>query len=191
VGLEAGFIDLSPETTKTGDGRRVPILAGDMNDLLTVAKRFRDANWPSCQWLFHRSGERIVDFRTAWANATKSAGVPDLLFHDIRRTAVRNMRRDRVAEAKRKRKTGGTTKQSEPVGKPKSNMVKKPKSKAVRHSPRKRVDGLELFRQVADRHLGGDAEKLAERMVAPSAQGEAGRCQVAGGAGGEETGGSR
>lgn len=109
VDLEAGFIDLSPETTKNGEGRRVPILSGDMNNLLVEAKRFRDKNFPNCSWVFHRSGKRVVDFRIAWEHATKAAGVDDLHFHDLRRTAVRNMRRAGVSQNIRMKISGHKT----------------------------------------------------------------------------------
>jgi integrase len=42
-------------------------------------------------WVFHRRGEPIVDFRDDRATACTAAKVPGLLFHDLRRSAVRNM----------------------------------------------------------------------------------------------------
>jgi integrase len=43
------------------------------------------------EFVFHRRGHRIVDFRDTWADACRTAKVPGLLFHDLRRSAVRNM----------------------------------------------------------------------------------------------------
>jgi integrase len=40
----------------------------------------------------------VKDFRETWRNACIAAGVPNLLFHDLRRTAARNLRRAGVAE---------------------------------------------------------------------------------------------
>ena len=36
-------------------------------------------------------GERRGDFKKAWATACRKAGVPGMLRHDMRRSAVRNM----------------------------------------------------------------------------------------------------
>jgi hypothetical protein len=50
-------------------------------------------------FVFTRGGGRPVrDFRGTWANACEAAQVPGLLFHDLRRTVARNLRRAGVAE---------------------------------------------------------------------------------------------
>ena len=43
-------------------------------------------------------GKPVRDFRGSWAKACDAAKVPGLLFHDLRRTAARNLRRAGVAE---------------------------------------------------------------------------------------------
>jgi hypothetical protein len=49
--------------------------------------------------LFTREdGSPVRDFRGSWKLVTAAAGIPSLHFHDLRRTAVRNLRRAGVAE---------------------------------------------------------------------------------------------
>ena len=47
------------------------------------------------QHVFTRSeGKPVEDFRGTWDMACEQAGVPGLLFHDLRRTAARDLRRE-------------------------------------------------------------------------------------------------
>src|SRR5258708_14810719 len=109
VDFEAGLITLDKGETKNDEPRSVPILDGDMHDLLVAAKKEHDEKWPQWPWVFNRAGERMIDFRGAWDEACKRAGVPDLNFHDLRRTAVRNMRRAGIPQVIRMKISGHKT----------------------------------------------------------------------------------
>lgn len=97
VDLNAREIRLRREETKSDRPRTLPIY-GDMVDVLTEHKKFTHESWPRCQLVFHRAGRPIRDFRRSWAIACDAVGMPELLFHDLRRTAVRNMVRAGISE---------------------------------------------------------------------------------------------
>ena len=105
VDFGEGFITLNKEETKSGYARAVPILQGDMRQWLQWASERSNG----CDQVFNRTGEPIKDFRRGWKVACAKAGVPDLKFHDLRRTAVRNMRRAGVPQVVRMRITGHRT----------------------------------------------------------------------------------
>ena len=109
VDFESRLITLEYGETKNQEPRSVPITKGDMFDTLSAEKKKHDELWPQSPWVFSRRGEMIKDFRWAWDEACNRAGVPGLQFHDLRRTAVRNMRRAGVPQVMRMKISGHKT----------------------------------------------------------------------------------
>jgi integrase len=59
--------------------------------------------------VFHEGGLPLGDFRKSWATACRKAGVGRRLFHDLRRSAVRDMIRAGVPQAIAKAISGHAT----------------------------------------------------------------------------------
>jgi integrase len=89
VDFEARQIKLTVGQTKGKRARTVPIY-GDME---TWLQRQRAGCGPDCPWVFYWHGRPVGAHLEGWAEACDRAGVPGLLFHDLRRSAVRNMKR--------------------------------------------------------------------------------------------------
>ena len=69
-----------------------------MREWLQISKDIVDSRFPNCQYVFNHDGNPIVEFRKAWKSACIRANVPGLLFHDLRRSAIRNMRLAGISE---------------------------------------------------------------------------------------------
>ena len=69
-----------------------------MIERLGLEKQVRDPMFPDCQAVFHRRGKPVRNCPKAWDTACKAAGLDGLLFHDLRRTAVRNIVRAGIPE---------------------------------------------------------------------------------------------
>jgi integrase len=94
---QAGEIRLY-DTKLHPEGRWLPILDGEMLKVLTAQMEMTERDYPNCPWLCHRQGEPIAESRPAWPNACEAAGLGGLYFHDLRRSAVRNMVRAGIPE---------------------------------------------------------------------------------------------
>ena len=112
VDLRAGTVRLDPGTTKNREGRTV-VLTEDLRALLgrlwEATRRLATERGTAIPWVFHRDGDPVKDFRGAWETACKTAGVPALLFHDLRRSAVRRMERVGVPRSVAMKLTGHKT----------------------------------------------------------------------------------
>jgi integrase len=136
VDRDAGVIRLRPEHSKNGEGRVVPFAAvpqlGRVMERRWQARLLeRDGTVVVADLVFHRQGAPLVDFRKRWAAACRAASLveplldaagqpvreadgtvrvrPAKLFHDLRRTAVRNMVRAGVDPAVAMRISGHRT----------------------------------------------------------------------------------
>jgi integrase len=85
--LDGDTLKLRAENSKNRTARTVP-LVGELAELI---ERRRAQMSPKTGLIFHHDGQRIGDFRRAWATACKLAACPGRLVHDLRRTAVRDM----------------------------------------------------------------------------------------------------
>ncbi len=108
VDLQNGIVRLNPGETKNDEARTLYL----DEELLQELRLLHSLRHPDCPYVFHRDGKPIRDFRDTWDAACIKAGLwemekdedgndvkaPTKLFHDFRRTAVRNMVRSGIPE---------------------------------------------------------------------------------------------
>lgn len=89
---------IQAENAKNKHHRMLPIY-GDMVAAMKKQKAARDKEYPKLGWVFHDgTGERLKTFYKAWTSACERAKLSGQLFHDLRRSAVRNMVRAGIPE---------------------------------------------------------------------------------------------
>jgi len=94
VDLTGNVLRLDPAFSKTKKGRVLPIPP----PLRAVLERRLAARALDCPLVFHVEGHPMGDWRKTWRTACQAAGVPQLVLHDCRRTAVRNLVRAGVPD---------------------------------------------------------------------------------------------
>jgi integrase len=113
VDFTAGWLRLEPEETKNREGRMFPLIPELRAVLEAQHARVTALQVEARQvipWVFCRDdGAPVGDFKKAWATAKRAAGVPGRLFHDFRRTAVRNLIRAGISETVAMKLTGHRT----------------------------------------------------------------------------------
>jgi integrase len=111
-------IRLNPGETKNGDGRIIP-LGNELLEALKSQLHLRNTAVPDCPLVFFRiiktkenpnpSWVAIGDLRKVWESACAKSGLTGRIFHDLRRSAVRNLVRSGVQERVAMRISGHKT----------------------------------------------------------------------------------
>ena len=106
--LRDGNVYLRAENSKNDNPYFVP-LSGEVAELIERRRSRRAVGTVLSNLVFHRAGTPVRDFGKSWATAAKRAGFEGCLFHDLRRSAARNLIRSGVAQAVAMRITGHET----------------------------------------------------------------------------------
>jgi integrase len=97
-----GNVYLRGVKSKSGDPYYVPI-EGELAPLLENRRQARAVKRglgvTFSNLVFHCQGRPIEEFRKSWATACKKANCPDTKFHDLRRSAARNLIRSGVHQS--------------------------------------------------------------------------------------------
>lgn len=94
IDLKENTVRLEAGESKNEEGRTI-YLDSELRKIFLEQRGMRRLG---CPYVFHRDGEKIQGFRKAWIQSCEKTGLPGRLFHDLRRTAVRNLVRSGVPE---------------------------------------------------------------------------------------------
>jgi integrase len=113
VDLDAGTVRLEPGETKNGRPRTIRCSL-ELVAILRAQRAKAERKWPGEPlWdrpvFFRPKGRPVETFYKAWATACEAANVAGRIFHDLRRTAARDMVRRGVPERVAMKRTGHET----------------------------------------------------------------------------------
>jgi len=91
--LVGGELRLPGSMTKNKEPLTLPLTD---RLLALIARRYAQRHGPH---VFHHDGKPIGQFRATWIAATEAVGRPGLLFHDLRRSGARALRRAGIPES--------------------------------------------------------------------------------------------
>ena len=118
--METRMMRLRHAESKNGEARKIP-LEGELLDIFQrrwEARSFEGKHGETIlsELVFHRDGQPVKRFDKAWKSACERAGLKagrkvdgGMIFHDLRRSAARNIRRAGVSEEIAMRITGHKT----------------------------------------------------------------------------------
>ena len=114
VDFERGIVRLEPGATKNLEGREFPFspLPDLLHTLEEQRRRTRELERQTGRiipYVFHRDGAPVKNMTKAWQIACERVGVADAWFHDLRRSAVRNLERAGVPQSTAMKLTGHLT----------------------------------------------------------------------------------
>ena len=94
IDMKQRTIRLDPGETKNDEARNLYMNDELFKEMQGVFSKRR----LGCPYVFHHAGQPIRKFEKAWKATCKKIGLKDMLFHDFRRTASRNMVRSGIPE---------------------------------------------------------------------------------------------
>ena len=99
IDLDQGIARLEAGETKNNEGRTA-YLDNESKEVLRRQRESQKQRKILTPYVFTNpeGNDKIKDFRKSWAKACKESGLGKMLFHDLRRTAVRNMVRAGIPE---------------------------------------------------------------------------------------------
>jgi len=105
-------VRLDPGSTKNKEGRLFP-MTSELRSLLEEQRKKTDEwqreNGTINPWVFTYKGKLFKSYKRSWATACRKAGLPGMIPHDFRRTAVRNLVRAGIPERVAMQMTGHKT----------------------------------------------------------------------------------